>query len=203
MVKLLDLLREVVILRLKQVTDFVEKPILTQYHGTSNKSGEINLKNLKTERGEGMEGHGSGFSGMKAGGECIGFYTIPNKDRAITYANSSRNKYFNEERDKTHGTEEEANLKAQAYVYEIKLKSDIALYDEGNPCVQKNDIEDFVQGTKVKKEEFDGFQSSGGEKETVIWNKDKIQSIRLILIGRKPSKPNDKKGFAGLVWDKK
>ena len=64
--------------------------------------------------------------------------------------------------------------KAEILIYEVKLKPDVILRDQQNSCVGKHHIEEYG--------EVDGIQEKNGM-ETVIFNKDKIQSIRLIKKG--------------------
>jgi|15BtaG_2_1085339.scaffolds.fasta_scaffold03429_2 hypothetical protein len=183
MVKLLDLLREVSS-DIPEV-DYIKNPITTLYHGTSNKYPEINLSNLKIERDEGMDNTwASGFNITSGADQCIGFYLskssginkFPEMERnsAMAFANSARDQYLLKLMGGNKRKFKSSSEKAEMLIYEVKLKPDVVLKNGIYSCVQKHHMDKLLA--------FDGLQQKKGL-ETVIWNKDKIQSIKLIKRG--------------------
>ena len=162
----------------------IKKPILTLYHGTSNKYPIITLSNIKVDRDESMDSTTSGFKKGRGSEQCIGFYLskssgidkFPEMERnsAMAFAYNAMNGYIKKLMGGNKWLEKSASKKAEMLIYEVKLKPDVILRNQQNSCVGKHHIEEYG--------EVDGIQEKNGM-ETVIFNKDKIQSIRLIKRG--------------------
>ena len=166
MIKLLNILME-------EIKFQIKKPILTLYHGTSNKYPIITLSNIKIDRDESMGSTTSGFQKGRGSEQCIGFY-LSKSSGIDKFPEMERNSAMAFTYNAMEKHKEKVGAKAEMLIYEVKLKPDVILRDQQNSCVGKHHIEEYG--------EVDGIQEKNGM-ETVIFNKDKIQSIRLIKKG--------------------
>lgn len=166
--------------------NIIDNPITTLYHGTSNYQG-LSLGTLKMKRDESMYLSSDSKTGS-LDEKCHGIYltqTPPSGERG--YGNPRMYalwKWADYVRISIIGGKriDDAFTQPHPIIYEVKLKDDVKLSKDTDPCVTAEELNN-VSGTHYG---VDGFQGrvSGGGNETIIWNDNVIESISKISEGQ-------------------
>ena len=183
--------------------NIIKNPITTLYHGTSNYR-DLSMSTLKIKRDTSMYTDDA-LKTSSLYETCYGIYltrTTPSGDRGYgnprMYAITKWADYV-KKLIKEGNSIIDAFTTPKALIYEVKLKDDVKLSDNFDGCVTEEELNDKSSDHYG----FDGFQGQmpGGGYETVIWDEDKIESIKVLEVGSFEFSPyfkdNNPKRFKG------
>lgn len=175
-----------IILEDEDKNNIIKNPITTLYHGTSNHK-DLSMSTLKIKRDTSMY---HDYDSLPRSGsqyeKCHGIYLTRNApEQGISVRGSSTMyavwKWSDSVWLRIQGDfpKEEAFTDPKAIIYKVKLKPDVKLGHGFDPCANQEKLDGEYEG-------LDGLQgiNSANAYETIIWNKDAIESISIARVGQ-------------------